>query len=92
MEQISKQNIDLLESLRNQFIDISKRWGMPEFEEVWKSYDLNDLITVLHLGFSEKDFFDSLLNEEVKGEPIFYSTEEIKKIYQQLIRLKTQGT
>jgi hypothetical protein len=57
---ITQKTKELLDSLKKQLILDFEQMHLPETVKVIESFDYNDMIMVLNLGFSEKAFYESM--------------------------------
>jgi hypothetical protein len=84
---ISTVNKELLDSLKQEFITIFKESNHSQCAKILSTFDYNDLITLLQIGFSEKALFDSLQGiEDLKLSPDIntFNWNEIQRRLQHL--------
>lgn len=84
---LTEKNKELLDTLKANMIRDFTNMERPDIVDVLKEFNYNDLIMVLHLGFSEKTFFRSLRGLE-KNVSFYLSNEQLNKIASRLRSLK----
>ena len=77
---------DLLDVLKRNQIKIWETQNRKDIADIWNKFDYNDLIMVLHLGFSEMAFYQSMVGV-VEPERFDIPKENLNKIRQGLHRL-----
>jgi len=80
---IGKTTKELLDSLKEGQIQLWKQQNRDDIADIFERMDYNDLVMVLHLGFSEKAFYESMQGI-VTTSSFRLSEEEINKIKQGL--------
>jgi len=76
---ITEKTKELLDSLKEQIIGDFKKMNLPETIKFIESFDYNDMIMLLHLGFSEKALYESLRGVCIKT-PFSLTKTEVAKI------------
>jgi hypothetical protein len=84
-KELSQGSIELLEVLRNFLIQKFERAGVPEIVQIFKNMPYDWLVRVLHYGFSEETFFESMKGN-FKPKPFKLSMEDLEKIRKNMKR------
>jgi hypothetical protein len=57
---ISRKSRDFLDKLKVELLEYAQKMRRDDLFQLFDNFDYDDLIYVLHLGFSEKSFFETV--------------------------------